>query len=119
MEARYLKLAPEKAFYFKKALLSMQADALKATEKVRSYRTLRKSETANRVKLKSSLSLIRTKMSLVQSTFPEEKKKLPKVVKPKIVKPKPEDEKKKATKKRKTNLQKQLDEIRTKLDLLR
>ena len=81
METRHIKLDYEEALSAKKQLLTTQLNLLHTLKKLKSYRLLRNKELIQKNKLKSSVSILKTRINLIQSTFPrdaEENTEMPK-----------------------------------------
>jgi len=106
METRYVKLNYEEALSSKKELLSSEINVLQITKKLKEYRKLRKREFASKTKLKTSLSILKTKINLLLSSFPEGEADTPK------------PKKKKKEKSVDKGLQDELEEIQKKLTRL-
>lgn len=72
MESKHVRIDYEEAIDSKKNLLSSEIGLLHVTKRISSYRALRRKENALRMKLKSSIGLLKTRFSLIESTFPED-----------------------------------------------
>ena len=108
METRHIRLGYDEALAAKKQLLSSELNTLQMIKKLKTYRLLRKKELAIKTKLKIELTSLKTKINLIQSTFPSEEKK--------IKTPKRE---KRILKEKKESIQDELSEIKSKLDKLK
>jgi len=72
METRHVRLDYDEALGSKKELLNMQLNLLRASKKMKAYGVLRKKELALKNKLKVDLINVRTKVQLFLSTLPDE-----------------------------------------------
>ena len=75
MDSRFLKLDQEYAYNLRKEINLSRDSFNKILMEIRAYKLLRKRETVIRNKLKLCLASFRTKLNLVESTFPEEERK--------------------------------------------
>jgi hypothetical protein len=108
METRHLKLSYEESIILEKELLMIELSFLQAARRIRNYKILRRKELGFKNNLKILLKTIEIKISLLNSTFPEEGK--PKMPKIKV---------KKIEKYHRDYLQRQLEEIREKLSKIK
>jgi|SRR3989344_5318864 len=108
METRHIKIGYEEALNSKKQLLTTQLNLIQTIKKIKTYNFLRKKEIAAKNELKTSLLSLKSKISLIQSTFPEEN----------LQKLKIKNQTKKIEKKNPKNLQSELEEIKKKLEKL-
>lgn len=76
MENRYLKIEPEQANYIKRQLSLYEESLSNISRIIRAYKLLRKKEIVIKNKLKLSISSLKAKMSLMESTFPEDERKI-------------------------------------------
>ena len=75
MVSRYLKLDPEFAYQFKKDIRSSEETFFKISQKINAYKLLRKKESILKNKLKLAFTSLKTKISFMEGTFPEEERK--------------------------------------------
>jgi len=71
---KYVRLEFEEALNAKKQFLSSELNLLQTAKRVRNYKILRKKEIAVKNKLKTALRILRTKMSSIQTSLPEQEK---------------------------------------------
>lgn len=109
METRHIKFNYEDAISGKKSLLSSELNLLQILRKIRNYKMLRKKELTEKTKLKKSLSELKSKIDDLSSTFPKREEKI-------IEMPKPVKTKKET---KHTAIQRELDEIKRKLERLK
>ena len=104
METKYIRFNHEQALNAKKQFLSAELNILQTAKKVKNYKILRKREVITKTKLKTALRNLKTKINVLQSTFPEQEM------------PEPSKKKeKKIKKKQEQDIQEQLQEIQEKL----
>lgn len=72
METRHIRINYEDALSSKKQLLSSELSLLQTIKYLKGYRVLRKREMIEKNNLRGSLSSLKTKINLIQSTFPKE-----------------------------------------------
>ena len=108
METRHIRLDYEEALNAKKHLLSSELNLLQLMKTVKNYRTLRKKEITSKNKLKRELTSLKTKINLIESTFPKLR---PNQLKIKKVEKKIRDEENE-------DIQDELEEIKAKLKKL-
>jgi len=72
METRHIRIDYEEALSSKKQLLSAELNLLHIIKKMKNYKVLRKKEIQTKTSLKSELSALKSKINLIQSTFPQE-----------------------------------------------
>ena len=75
MDNRFLKLDTDYVYNLRKEITLSRDSFNKIQIEIRSYKLLKKRESVIRNKLKLCLASFRTKLNLVESTFPEEEKK--------------------------------------------
>ena len=75
MASRYLKLNIEQAYQIKKDIKSSENTFYNLSQKINAYKLLRKKEAILKNRLKVSLTSLKSKISLMESTFPEEERK--------------------------------------------
>ncbi len=78
METRHIKITHEDALASKKNLLTSEINLLQTLRKVKNYRILRKKEITSKNKLKTQLTSLKSKLNLIESTFPEPETKIKK-----------------------------------------
>jgi len=108
METRHIRLDYEETLDSKKQLLSTQLNLLHIIKILKSYAILRKKELITKNKLKNQLNFVEKKIDLIESTFPDQTKKQ------KLVKIE-----KKIEKAHMRGIQKELDDIKSKLEKLK
>jgi len=108
-ETRHVKLNYDEALFAKKQLLSTELNFLQTVKKIRTYKQLRKKEIATKNKLRTGFKVLKTKLNLIQSSFPDEEKAPKKIV----------SRVKKVEKKQKEDIKRQLDDIKSKLAKLK
>jgi len=106
METKHIKLSHVEAIFAKKELLHSELDILNVLRKFKNYKLLRKKETATRNKIKTTLTSLRAKASVIQSSFPAEEAK-------KVKRTKPHERKRESQGHQ--GIQNELEEIRSKL----
>ena len=104
METRHIRIDHEEALSSKKQLLSAELNLLHMIKKMKNYKTLRKKEIQTKIRLKAELSALKSKINLIQSTFPHEQAPV-KINKSKTT----------AELKQSRNFQAELDDIKSKL----
>jgi hypothetical protein len=72
METRHIKLGYEEALSAKKQLLSSELNVLQTVRNLKNYSLLRKGELSEKNRLGASLSSLKAKINLLQSTLPKE-----------------------------------------------
>jgi len=102
METRHIKINYEEALSAKKQLLSSELNLLHLVKKIKAYKILRRKELITKNNLKTSLSSLKSKINLIESTFPQEESKIT------IHKNKKEE-------KSSSNIQSELEDIKSKL----
>lgn len=108
METRHIKLTYEEALNAKKLILSSELSTIYILKRIKAYQMYRKLEIATKNKLKAYFSSLRSRIDLSAADFPKEK--IPHLAKPKPIS---------AVKNRvDENLQKELEEIKRKLERL-
>ena len=107
METRHIKLDYEEALDAKKQILTIELGLLHTIRRLKAYRLVRKKELALKSQLKTEFSSLKSKLDLVQSTFPEKEKKS-----------KFQNPERKIENKESRNLQAELDDIKRKLEKL-
>lgn len=105
METRYVRLNYEQALSAKKELLSSELNSLAIAKKIREYKSLRRKEFILKKKLKTALSSLRIKTSLILANFPREDLKITK----------PKSKQRKKEKGPEIGLHNELEEIKKKL----
>ncbi len=75
MDSRYLKLNPEEAYELRKNLQFSEEKFNNIQRQIRAYKFLRKKEIILKNKLKIAFTSLKGKISLMESTFPEEERK--------------------------------------------
>jgi hypothetical protein len=75
MDSRYLKLEPEEAYWIKKHINLSKETFESILQHILSYQSLRKKEIIIKNKLKVSFSQLKSKLNLMEFTFPEEERK--------------------------------------------
>ena len=108
MENWHVKLDREKAIDTKKQLLSSEINLLHIMRHMKNYSVLRKRELDTRNKLRTNISLLKTKINLSLSNLPKEG------IKPKL-ESKIQKVKKIVKQEEKSDFQKELEEIQAKL----
>lgn len=114
-ESRYLNLNYQDSLNSKKQLLGSEINLINVHRAISNFKNLRKKEFESKNKIKSSMAALRSKINLIQSTFPEEEnlriKDIIKHIKPKI---------NARTKEEKENIsyQQELEDIQRKLQRL-
>ena len=73
--SRYLKLNPEEAYEMRKDLQFSEEKFNNIQRQIRAYKFLRKKEVILKNKLKIAFTSLKGKISLMESTFPEEERK--------------------------------------------
>lgn len=112
METRHVRIDYENALESKKQMLSSEINLLHVLNNIRTYKQLRKKEISIKSNLRTNISQLRSKLSLIESTFPERK-----IVGSKVIRLKKEI-KTKEDKAKDRDFQNQLDEIKMKLSRL-
>jgi len=72
METRHIRMDYEEALNAKKQLLTSEINLLHIAKKIKNYKLLRKKEIATKNKLKTSLTSLKSKITMLQSSFPNE-----------------------------------------------
>lgn len=103
VETRHVRLNYEEALNAKKQMLASQMSLLQIVKRLKQYKILRKRELAIKTKLKSAIANLNSKISLIQSTFPEEDK------------PKVDKRKKRIAKEERKNFEEELKDIKDRL----
>lgn len=115
METKHIKIDYEKAIDSKKQLLSSELNILNIMRAQQTYKLLRKREFAAKNELRINIASFKTKINLIESTFPEQEE----TAKKRTTLPIKNSEKRKKTheakKKKKDEIQAELDDIRDKL----
>lgn len=112
MEARHIQIGYRDAIESKKDILNSQLSLLHSLKRLRSYNIFRKRELRFKNEIKSKLNVLKAEINSVIVSLPEaheleEKRKLKKITKINIKEPKETRE-----------IQKELDEIKKKLEKL-
>jgi len=76
METRHVKLGYEEALNAKKQILSAELNLLQTAKRVRNYKILRKKELTTKIKLKTGLKALKTKLNALKLTFPKEEEEI-------------------------------------------
>jgi len=84
METKHIKLNYDEAIFGKKQLLHSEVDILNLLKRFKNYRLLRKKENLTRNKLKSTLTSLRAKTSVLLGSFPKEESEKIKINRPKF-----------------------------------
>jgi hypothetical protein len=107
MEERYIRFEHEEALDAKKELLMSQLNLIQLQKIINSYKNTKKKELQYRSKIKTSFSDLKTKLILIESTYPKD-----------AIRPMPSIKKEKSTANQKNDYQKDLEEIKSKLERL-
>lgn len=113
-ESRYLNLNYQDSMESKKQLLSSEINLINMHRAISNFKNLRKKEFEVKNKIKSSMSALRSKINLIQSTFPEEENLKIK----NIIKHKPKINARTKEEKSALSYQQELEEINRKLQRL-
>jgi hypothetical protein len=76
MASRYLKIDPDFAYHIKNELKSSSELISNISQRINAYKQLRRKEIVFKNKLKVSFTGLKSKISLMESTFPEEERKI-------------------------------------------
>jgi len=104
METRHIRLDYEEALSAKKQLLSCELNLLETLKKIQNFKVLRKKEISTKSKLKIELNSLMKKLNSINLTFPKEEIPVKKI--------------KKKEKEVSPGIQKELEEIKRKLEKL-
>ncbi len=74
MDSRFIRLSPEEAIWIKGNLRNSQTSFENILKHVLSYQLIRKKEAILKSKLKVSLSQLKSKMNLMEISFPEQER---------------------------------------------
>lgn len=110
METRHVKLNYEEALSAKKQLLSSELNLLHIMKILTNYKLLRKRELQIKNKLKNTSSSLKIKLNSIESSFPTEEEKPTKRKMSRISK---------IEKEKKGSIQKEVQEIKKKLEKLK
>lgn len=120
VEIRHIKLDYGDSLSSKKQLLSSELNILNIIRILKTYKLLKKKEFIERNKLKTNITSLKTKINFILSTFPEQEKKEiiknSQIIPKKIQKtPKVKSKNVQKTPTKKDQIEKELEDIKSKL----